>query len=238
MLTRLINTMTNILLPGQCHLCHCKLNHNLLCSACGSNLPHISTSCCGICHALLNTQTNTVCGQCLREPPPFRKIHTLFSYDYPIDGMIMGIKFAQQLSTADLLGKLLLEKIKDWYQHTALPECLIPVPLHTKRLRQRGYNQAIEIARPIGKALGLPMDISSIKRVKATLAQAELPEKQRAANIKGAFALQRALLAKHVVIIDDVITTGHTVSELATTLKQAGAETVDVWCCARTLLAR
>jgi len=113
------------------------------------------------------------------------------------------------------------------------PERLIPVPLHPSRYRSRGFNQAIEIARPISTTLKIPMDNHAVKRVINTHSQSELHAKERHKNIRGAFQVKKSIDAKHIAIIDDVITTGSTVTELAKVLKKAGVERIDVWSFAR-----
>ena len=133
-----------------------------------------------------------------------------------------------------LLGKLMAREIA--LKEMPLPQLLLPVPLHAKRLRQRGYNQALELARPIANSFGLPIDTSSCMRRKATTEQVGLSAKKRKSNIKDAFEITGDFRNKHVAIIDDVMTTGSTVSELSQQLLQAGAKQVDVWVCARAVL--
>ena len=119
------------------------------------------------------------------------------------------------------------------HRQLALPDILIPVPLHSSRLRQRGYNQALELARPIAEQLKLPLDTRSCRRLKSTIDQVGLSAKSRKSNVKDAFAVQGSFQDKHVVVIDDVMTTGSTVQELTEQLIKAGASQVDVWVCAR-----
>ncbi len=116
---------------------------------------------------------------------------------------------------------------------TPLPELIIPVPLHHARYRSRGFNQAIEISRPLSATLKIPMDNHAVKRIINTSSQSELHAKERHKNIRGAFQVKKAINAKHIAIIDDVITTGSTVTELAKVLKRAGVKRVDVWSFAR-----
>ena len=109
----------------------------------------------------------------------------------------------------------------------------MPIPLHKTRYRQRGFNQSIEIARTVACELKLPVDLSSCQRYRNTPHQTSLPAKQRRKNLKNAFSLMKPIQVKHIAIIDDVMTTGSTVDELAALLKKAGASRVDVWACAR-----
>ena len=114
-----------------------------------------------------------------------------------------------------------------------LPDCLIPVPLHPTRLRQRGYNQALEIARPLSTRLQIPLEIDAVRRIRATPAQALLPLKERARNVRGAFVARRRFDGQRVAIVDDVMTSGHTANSLAQCLRRAGAENIEVWVVAR-----
>ena len=130
---------------------------------------------------------------------------------------------------ADYLEKCYSKKNK--------PQLIIPVPLHKKRLRERGYNQALELARPIEKRLQIPVDKYSCVRVKQTAAQSLLPFDERQSNVRQAFAIRKPLAVKYVAIFDDILTTGSTVKELSQVLRKAGVTKIDVWCCAKTVVA-
>lgn len=174
----------------------------------------------------------------MQNKPPFDYTHGLFLYQPPITKLILDLKFQRALANAKLLSELLFEKIsQEWYQHKSLPSAIIPIPLHTKRLKERGFNQALEIARPLAKKLQLPLLIKSIVRSKHTIAQATLPATQRRRNIHGAFSIEQQLNNQSVAVVDDVITTGGTMDEFCRTLKASGAGRVDVWCCARPAFA-
>ncbi|WPL11809.1 MULTISPECIES: ComF family protein [Thiorhodovibrio] len=147
--------------------------------------------------------------------------------------MIADFKFRQRLHLGRLFGQLLAEAAV-WQSGPSLPELLIPVPLHSKRLRERGYNQSLEVARVIGRELKIPVDSRVVERAWATPPQLSLAREERLANVRDAFRVPRPLQARHVAIIDDVVTTGATAGELAGVLHQAGAERVDVWAIART----
>ena len=170
------------------------------------------------------------CGACLKKPPWFDKTIALFFYQAPIERFIIELKFNKKLIYAKLLGTLMVEYLKN--QHT-LPECIIPVPLHRKRLQERGYNQALEIARPLAKQLKIPLLTTACRRIKPTSAQLHLPASARRRNVKGAFRVDEGFSFKHVAIVDDVVTTASTVAELSKILKQAGVQMIEVWCCAR-----
>jgi ComF family protein len=193
---------------------------------------------CILCHAISDQQMD-LCLSCQRDLPYYQEdllhdnIFAMCDYVAPITKLILELKFQQQLVNARVLGELMAEKIKQ--RSKKLPRCIIPVPLSDKRLRERGFNQAIEIARSISKILHLPMDIDNCKRVRHTKAQAEISAKQRQKNIKNAFAVNEKLSAKHVAIIDDVMTTGHTAKEFSRVLREAGAEIIEIWCAAKTI---
>ncbi len=177
-----------------------------------------------------------LCGQCLRYAPSYDTTLALWPYQPPVTRLISALKFKRQLKYANLLGQLLAEYL--WQCHLqgyCLPEVIIPVPLHVARLRARGFNQSLEIARPIAKALHIAIDVDSCQRIRATLAQSSLPAKQRKRNMRNAFAIVKAIAVKHVAIIDDVVTTGHTVNELSKQLRKAGVQRIDIWCCARAI---
>jgi ComF family protein len=146
--------------------------------------------------------------------------------------MIQRFKFGGKLAVARLLGQLMDDAIRD--SAIDLPGMIIPVPLHGTRLRDRGFNQSRELARYVGKRLGIPLNIQSVSRFKATPPQMGLPAKDRRKNIRGAFAVNGTIEATHVALVDDVVTTGATVGELARVLKLNGVERVDVWAVART----
>ena len=132
---------------------------------------------------------------------------------------------------ARLLGLLLVRHVR--WSGTGLPDCILPVPLHRKRLRQRGYNQSIELARPVAKAFDIPLDLESVVRIRNTHTQTGLDQKQRRKNMRSAFLAVKPLTGLHIAIVDDVVTTTSTVNELARIVKKAGATRVDVWSIAR-----
>ncbi|WP_338055823.1 ComF family protein [Sulfurivermis fontis] len=152
-------------------------------------------------------------------------------YRPPLDWLIQGFKFNQRLPPGRLLGQLLAQHLAG--QIITPPELIVPVPLHPARLRERGYNQALELARPLARRFGIPLAHGLVRRVRATATQSLLPAGERRRNVRGAFALRRPLAARHVAIVDDVIATGSTVAELARVLRRAGAERIEVWAVAR-----
>jgi ComF family protein len=153
-----------------------------------------------------------------------------FLHQGAIRHLIKALKFNADYKNARLLGLLLAEHLK---QSTEKPDCLLPVPLHKARYRQRGFNQSIEIARHVAKELQIPLDLTSCQRNRDTPHQTGLPAKQRRKNLSNAFSLINPVKSDHVAILDDVMTTGSTTHELAKLLKKSGVRRVDVWVCAR-----
>lgn len=204
-----------------------------LCQACWRELPILSHSCKKCAQFLhANPGQTLICGQCLSDPPPYDRVYALFPYAAPLPRLIAAFKFEEQFSHGACLSALLCTNISKWYQHQPLPDLLIPVPLNAARLKERGFNQALELAKPTSAAYQIPID-NSVMRHKATAAQHLLAKRERSANVANAFQLTRLYHQLHVAIIDDVMTTGHTVSALARLLKQAGAGKIDVWAISR-----
>jgi ComF family protein len=149
-----------------------------------------------------------------------------------VNRMIWAMKFKSRPDLAHCLGCLLGQAIIS--RRLLRPECLIPVPLHRSRLASRGYNQSLEIARAVSRFLRMPLDIDSCRRTRKALPQIGMAAHKRRANISGVFIVTRPLGYTHVAIVDDVVTTGSTVYELAEVLRRAGVRQIDVWACART----
>lgn len=148
LLKQINKRISHCLFPYHCILCHLKSDRNLdLCIECEQSLPWLKNVCLYCSAPLVIPQT--VCGKCLNKPLPFDKLCIFFSYAETIKKMIIGLKFQQRLIYAHILGTLLAEKLSSQYQNENLPNIIIPVPLHRKRLCERGFNQAIELARPI-----------------------------------------------------------------------------------------
>jgi ComF family protein len=175
------------------------------------------------------------CGECLIHPPPVDRNVTLFHYESPITSLITQLKFNRKLAPANAFGILLAERIREVYEQAQLdlPEYILPVPLHKKRLATRGYNQALEISRPIKRRLNLELEFRAVKRIKPTAPQTLVAAKDRQSNVKDAFVVNSSFRSQHVAIVDDVSTTFSTVSELARALRKSGVQRVDVWCVAK-----
>ena len=176
-----------------------------------------------------------LCGHCLKEPPSYDHTFSAFQYAHPVDHLIHDLKFNRKLAIARLLGELMAQQLTK-RACAPLPQLITPVPLHAARLRERGYNQATELARPIARALNIPIDYQHCQRHRATAVQSDLPANERLRNVKGGFSVAKKLPAHHVAIVDDVMTTGATVAEFATTLRSAGVKKIEVWVCARAAL--
>ncbi|MDD2723816.1 MAG: ComF family protein [Methylovulum sp.] len=227
-----LDIIQDYLLPPTCLLCgNPGMPHRDLCQPCHQQLPR-NTQCCYQCADRLPTPSSApmLCGRCLSQRPAFDETYAPFVYGDSLRYLVMGLKFGAQYKNARLLGHLLAGHL----QKTAeKPELILPVPLHNSRYRQRGFNQAIEIARTVSKEIQVPLDLHTCRRRHDTPHQSNLTAKQRRKNIKNAFAVVKPITVRHVAVLDDVMTTGSTVHELAKVLKKAGVARVDVWVCAR-----
>jgi ComF family protein len=226
--------MRQWLFPPLCVLCGAKGHAGMdLCADCREDLPR-NTRACVQCALPLTTPHSTLCGQCLQKAPPFDRAHALWRYEPPVQQWVARLKFRQELVYAQLMGQLLASHLTQLYDlQDKKPDLILPVPLHAGRLRERGFNQAVEIARPVGCRLGIPLGFTQCQRIKSTHPQTELPAKERRRNVRGAFHVNQNLDAGYVALVDDVMTTGQTVHELARTLRRAGVARIDVWVCAR-----
>lgn len=212
-----------------CVLCGIAANQDL-CDPCIAHLPQLPDDHCPIC--LWPVPTAEICGACLKKPPAFTRTIAALRYSFPIDALIHSFKYQANLAIAPILADLLIKKL------TAIEsraDVIIPMPLHPIRLRERGFNQAMEISRYISKHMGIMLLPDSCSRIKHTLPQAGLPWKNRQKNIRKAFSCKIDLSGKHVALVDDVMTTGATLNELAKTLRQQGAAEISNWVVARTL---
>lgn len=228
-----LNIIQDYLLPPTCVLCgSAGFAGRDLCYGCYAQLPQ-NSPCCQRCAAHLydfNETNSLLCANCLKFPPAFDAVFAPFLYKDALRSLILDLKFQADYKNARLLGQLLAQHAK---QLAPMPDCLLPVPLHKNRYQSRGFNQSIEIARTVAKQLQLPLDLSSCIRHRDTLQQANLTAKQRHKNISNAFSVLPSIQVKHIALLDDVMTTGSTVRELAMVLKASGVQRVDVWLCAR-----
>ncbi len=220
------------LLRRDCFLCGAASDDALLCSSCLADLPRLSAERCPIC--ALPTPDADICGACLKQAPHFDATEAIWRYEFPIDRMIQSLKYSRRLASADFFGEALAALSGNGFKSAAPPDVILPVPLSTKRLAQRGFNQSVEIARPLARQLGVPLELKRIRR-RDTAPQTGLPWKERAKNIRHAFECGIDLGGKTVLVVDDVMTTGATLDELARTLKAHGAARVENRVLARAL---
>jgi ComF family protein len=205
-----------------CLLCGGEGGPELLCAACIAELPALPDSCP---RCALPSPAGAVCGSCLIHPPHFDATLALWRYEFPCDRLVQALKYRGRLALAGFFARSLASR--------QMPEVdlIVPMPLHPKRLAERGFNQALEIARHLGR----PIEPRGVLRVKHTPPQTELPYDERAKNVRGAFLCKLDLTGASVAVLDDVMTTGATLNELARALKRAGATRVENFVIARTV---
>ncbi|QIL21659.1 ComF family protein [Thermomonas sp. HDW16] len=198
-----------------------------LCDACHTALPWQGPACR---HCALPLPQAGICGHCLQHPSPLEEVHAAFDYAFPLDRLLPRLKFHGDFAVGRVLAHCMVER-----QSTLpRPDAVVPVPLHRARLRQRGYDQALELARPLAHALRLPLLHNGLQRTKATTAQSRLDAETRQHNLHRAFRVTtHAELPAHLVLVDDVMTTGATLRAAAAALRQAGVQRVTAWVCAR-----
>lgn len=215
--------------PGRCLLCDAggAAGHDL-CVACAAGLPWARLA-CPRCALPLSSQARA-CGACLRKAPVVDAAYAAFAYRAPVDRLLPRLKFHGDLAA----GRLLAGAMAVAFADVPRPDALVPVPLARARLRQRGYDQALELARPLARALGVALVPGGLQRIRDTEAQSRLDALGRRRNVRGAFAPgPGAGLPGHVALVDDVMTTGATLQAAAVALRRAGVERVDAWVCAR-----
>lgn len=222
-------------LPGHCLLCESPGETAPLCHDCLADLPW-NLQACQAC-ALPVPAGQPLCGDCDRYAPPQARTIAPLRYEFPVDHLVAGLKYHGRLANASLLGQLLRDAVLD--RAGPLPDLLLPVPLHPRRLGERGYNQALEIARPLARATGLPLETQLLSRHRATAPQMALDAAARARNPGNAFQVNARRLATlgrplRVAVVDDVMTTGATLGEIARTLQGAGISGIEFWVVART----
>ncbi|MDT8441635.1 MAG: ComF family protein [Desulfuromonadales bacterium] len=221
-----------------------------VCLFCGSSTlpPRPAPSLCAVCRAALDPTVSAcrrcetpfhsfapgrhLCQTCLCHPPAFSRVYPVGLHRPPLQTAIHGYKYREQLLLADLFGRLMSERL---LQETELPvfDLVVPVPLHARRLRQRGYNQALELARPVARRLAVPCDGHALQRVRATPPQQGLNRDQRRRNLRAAFRCRRQLPGAVVLLVDDVMTSGATADACSRALLTAGADEVHVAVLAR-----
>jgi len=219
-----MRNFTGRLFGGACFLCR-GASSSLVCAACDSDLPVLAQPRCPRC--ALESPRGEVCGRCLAEAPHYDATVAALAYRFPADALVHSLKFRGELAVAGLLAEALLPRIAP--QEV---DCVVPVPLSAQRLKARGYNHAAEIARRLAPA---KLELGLCVRSRDTPPQMELPFDERRRNVRGAFRCERLLSGERVAVVDDVMTTGATLDEIAAVLKSAGASRVVNWVVTRTL---
>jgi ComF family protein len=219
--------LARLVLAQDCLACGAASACDLLCPGCRADLPALPEACP---RCALPSRAGEICGACLTRPPHFDRTVAAWRYDFPCDRLIQALKYRARLPLAGFFARALAARI-------ASPvDVIVPMPLHRKRLAERGFNPSVEIARPLARLTGSPLAPRAVRRLRRTALQARLPFAERAANVRGAFACVDDVRGKRVAVVDDVMTTGTTLDELARALKAAGAAAVENWVVARTLL--
>lgn len=224
-------------IPGLCWLCRMPLTCPTwgICSRCTAALPASPSVCprCGLPAAPGISQ----CGRCLRNPPPWDRMIFVTDYCPPLKALVHRLKFDAVTALAPALSRLILLKVLSALRtdNFPKPEAIISVPLHSRRAWHRGFNQSALLAAPLARWLQCEYQDAAVRRVRATATQHELSANLRRSNLKGAFRVELPVAGRHMVIVDDVVTTGSTVAEIAQLLKKQGAATIQVWCLCRTL---
>ncbi len=218
----------NALLPHDCCVCGALAVGAPVCAACRAELPRMSAAeRCPLC--ALPMPDGSLCGRCQRRPPAFDATHAVFDYRFPVDALIRALKYRHRLALATFFAGELTA--------AGVPEragFIVPMPLHPRRLGERGFNQAVEIARPLARKTGLRLELAAVRRVRDTPQQETLTREERVRNLRGAFACEAALDGATVVVVDDVMTSGASLNELARCLKRSGAARVENLVVART----
>lgn len=209
-----------------------------LCPACEAELPKLINTCQRCAEPLPEALAGQLCGHCQKAEPAFSQVCAGYVYAEPMRSLIHMLKYQHQLSAARCLGLLLSNTIREQLGASTNPSRhrIVPVPLHSQRQRERSFNQALEISRSVAKRLQLPLVPSLVRRTRATADQIHLNAAQRRRNLHRAFQITAPCAEQHIILVDDVMTTGSTVNELAAILRQAGAASVSVAVCARAKL--
>lgn len=213
--------------PRTCLVCRAATGAYDFCAPCLATLPRAEAACPRCAVPVAGARE---CGRCLQRPPPFVRTVSAFSYQAPIAPLILQLKYHEGLAVARALAPLLAQRVAPF---AATVDAIVPVPLHPSRVRARGFNQALEIARPLARELSLPLRPRWAQRVRATAHQTELTHTARARNVRRAFRASADVNGKRIAVVDDVMTSGHTVTALAQALRAAGAAEIQVWVLAR-----
>lgn len=201
----------------------------LWCKACEASLPYLKTPLCENCAQPLGS--GKVCGHCLTHPPKFSRTTAVYAYTFPINKLIQQLKYGDQLALADTLATQLARRIP----RDNMPDIIIPMPLHPNKLRLRGYNQALLLAKKLARELNIELLTHACQRVRDTVSQSTLPFSARGKNMRNAFVCEENLQGKRIALIDDVMTSGASLNALATAVQKCGATDIQTWVVARTV---
>lgn len=216
-------------LPQTCALCAARCGDALVCTPCARALPSLPPA-CAVC--ALPVEGAAICGRCLHAPPPFAATIAAYVYAFPVDRLLQELKYGGRLAFADWAADALVAALAA--RTAELPDAVAPLPLAPSRQRERGFNQAREIAARVARRLRLPLTLSLV-RDDGGVAQAALRWSQRATNVRDVFHCRGNVCGRSIALVDDVMTTGATLSAAASALIGAGARRVDCWVVARTL---
>lgn len=218
-------------LPSVCVVCRqYHREASAVCRECIPLLKQIGPA-CHYCAQPLPDSNFLICGRCTKSKPAFDQTLTLYRFEEPLRTLLHDYKYNGALFLRHFLAQLILDALPPTALQT---QCLVPVPLHPKRLQQRGFNQAAEFAKLLAKRLNLPCELLLCQKIFNTASQMSLDGKTRRRNLRHAFEVQTSHY-EHITLIDDLFTTGSTVNEIAKLFKQKGVKKVDVWCCARAI---
>lgn len=226
------------LLPPSCVVCELQSGTQAtsICTECEADFFSISERRCERCAIRLPgvaADAHVICGRCLASPPHFDATTTLADYVSPVDGMVIALKFMARLDLAHFFGRLLAQRLRA-QRISAHDAVVVPVPLAFERAKQRGFNQSLHIARSLAGADASPLVVDRLLRVRHTPPQQSLALKERRRNIRGAFAVKGDVSGQSIFVVDDVMTSGSTLDEIARVLKLAGAARVHNLIVART----
>ena len=231
----LVTAALDLVFPAVCPLCATRLGpgrRDPLCAACWASFERLTPPFCDCCGVPMPSATRPRCAACAEMPPPFDYAHAAAAYGDSVREAVHALKFGGRRSLAGPLGDLVVDHCA---ARADRPDVLVPVPLARRRERERGFNQALLLAERIGERVGVPVRARWLVRLRATAAQSDLSAAERRGNVAGAFAGSSAVAGRHVVIVDDVVTTGATVAECARALRAAGASRIGVIAVARVL---
>ena len=241
MLGRILNSLLDIIAPHTCQICG-RIADNYLCQDCTQGINLINDGFCTVCGIpfISKASFSHVCGACIKKKPKFTSARSIGIYEGVLMDAVHKLKYNGKTSLAKPLGMIMAEKLslafcREKHAFHPLASLIVPIPLHKKRLKERGFNQSLLLAREIAKRHNIKMDYLNFKRVRWTEPQINLKGDERLKNVRGAFLVKDAQVFKkmRILLIDDVYTTGATVMECSKVLKKAGAKDVYVLTLAR-----